>query len=70
MNADDAKDSKLTLSFDYLFAKASLKWVTIRSKHAIVISMMLQSVRFATLFIFLRSPSTAKLYVCVYCIVI
>eukprot|EP00037_Helgoeca_nana_P032984 m.416220 g.416220 ORF g.416220 m.416220 type:complete len:491 (+) comp29879_c0_seq1:35-1507(+) len=44
MNADDAKDSKLTLSFDYLVAKASLKWVTIRSKHAIVISMMLQSV--------------------------
>lgn len=44
MNADDAADSKLTLSFDYLFAKNRLQWVTLRSKHAIVISMLLQSV--------------------------
>eukprot|EP00038_Savillea_parva_P013364 m.8091 g.8091 ORF g.8091 m.8091 type:complete len:501 (+) comp2501_c0_seq2:71-1573(+) len=44
MNADDAAESKLTLSFDYLFAKNRLQWVTIRSKHAIVLSMLLQSV--------------------------
>mmetsp|Transcript_13424 Transcript_13424/g.34380 ORF Transcript_13424/g.34380 Transcript_13424/m.34380 type:complete len:490 (+) Transcript_13424:114-1583(+) len=44
MNADDAAESKLSLSFDYLFAKDRLQWVTLRSKHAIVISMLLQSV--------------------------
>lgn len=38
------KDSPLTLAFDYLVAKDELKWVTLRSSNAIVISMILQLV--------------------------
>jgi len=38
------KDSPLTLAFDYLVARDELKWVTLRSSNAIVISMILQLV--------------------------
>eukprot|EP00040_Diaphanoeca_grandis_P039945 m.260680 g.260680 ORF g.260680 m.260680 type:complete len:490 (+) comp40436_c0_seq1:265-1734(+) len=38
------KESPLTLAFDYLVAKDDLKWVTLRSSNAIVISMILQLV--------------------------
>jgi len=41
---EEGADSPLTLSFDYLVAKDELKWVTLRSSNAIVMSMILQLV--------------------------
>lgn len=41
---DEGQESPLTLSFDYLLAKDELKWITLRSSNAIVMSMILQLV--------------------------
>lgn len=39
-----SKCTTMELSFEYLMAKNSLQWITIRSEHAMLISVCLQSI--------------------------